>query len=224
MEASVSKTDIPEPYDYTTDTLSALRFQADFDEYYNDSPEPELERLKEDTLYVDDPKETSWYINPVHRSQSQALDLELLATKRPLQASVLRSRMEGSLYPAPQEEIDKTPIESFDVSLFRSAEDEMLSCRTLTALTSPYQYKLAKLRMQRLRIEEERLIQMKALAELERIRGPTPRWYEMKSSGFHVEAKKNNQLLASTGHYNEIMNYRHELLHTLERSQLTDRV
>ena len=132
--------------------------------------------------------------------------------------------MEGSLYPAPQEEIDKTPIESFDVSLFRSAEDEMLSCRTLTALTSPYQYKLAKLRMQRLRIEEERLIQMKALAELERIRGPTPRWYEMKSSGFHVEAKKNNQLLASTGHYNEIMNYRHELLHTLERSQLTDRV
>ena len=186
---------------------------------FEDSPEPELSRLKEDIIYVDKPLETSWYLNPVHRSQSDNVDLARLQTTSPLQASVVKSNMEGSLFPPPQEVIDKTPIEAFDLSVFRNAEDEMLSCRTLTALTSPYQYKLAKLKMERLRLEEERLLQTKAISELERIRGPSPQWYELKTSGFHVEAKKNNQLLASKGHYKEIMDYRHQLLQTLDRSK-----
>lgn len=227
MEASVSKTDIP-PLEYNEtqshiDTLTEQHYQVDADEF-DDRSEPELLRLKEDTLYIDNPEETAWYIHPVHRSQNTQVDLEVLARKSPLQASVLRSNLEGSIYPASQEVIDKIPIESFDVALFRNTEDEMLSCRTLTALTSPYQYKLAKLRMERLKLEEERLLQRKTLLELERIRGPSPRWYEMKTPAFHVEAKKNNQLLASKGHYKEIMDYRHELLSTLERSQMADRL
>ena len=192
-----------------------------FDDF-TEEPEPELHRLKEDTIYIDDPLETSWYLDPVHRPQSQTLDFHELMRKSPLQASVLKSNMEGDIYPTPEEDINKIPIESFDVSLFRNAEEEMLSCRTLTALTSPYQYKLAKLKMERLKLEEERLLHLKTLSELERIRGPTPRWYEMKTSGFHVEAKKNNQMLASKGNCQEIMTYRHELLEALDRSNIKD--
>ena len=186
---------------------------------FEDGPEPELSRLREDIIYVDDPLETSWYLHPVHQSQSTNVDLTHLERTSPLQASVIKSNMDGSLFPTPQEIIDKTPVESFDLSLFRNAEDDMLSCRTLTALTSPYQYKLAKLKMDRLKLEEDRLLHKKALSELERIRGPSPQWYELKTSGFHVEAKKNNQLLASKGHYKEIMDYRHQLVQTLERSK-----
>lgn len=221
LEKSVSKTAITEPLYNDSDSSSEPHYQADTDEF-EDGPEPELTRLKEDTIYVADPEETAWYLNPPHLPQNPQLVLEQLCRKSPLQASVVRSAMEGSLYPVPQEVIDNTPIESFDVSLFRNAEEEMLSCRSLTALASPYQYKLAQLKMERLRIEEERLLQTKALSELERIRGPTPRWYEMKTRGFHIEAKKNNQLLASQGNYKEIMNYRHELLRTLEGFERTD--
>ena len=204
---------------------TASEYSDDVNNYsdFEDGPEPELSRLKEitreETIYVDKPLETSWYLHPVHRFQSTDINLSRLQTTSPLQASVIKSNMDGSLFPIPQEVIDKTPIEAFDLSLFRNAEDEMLSCRTITALASPYQYKLAKLKMERLRLEEERLLQTKALSELERIRGPSPRWYELKTSGFHVEAKKNNQLLASKGHYKEIMDYRHQLLQTLENSK-----
>ena len=42
--------------------------------------------------------------------------------------------------------------------------------------TTPNEYELAKLRMERLRLEEERILEMKRREELERIRGPTPKW------------------------------------------------
>ena len=202
-----------------SDDASDESDNASFHREFEDGPKPELAKLKDSIIYVDNPLETSWYLNPVHQSRSTNIDLSHLERTSPLQASVMKANVEGSLFPTPQEIIDKTPIESFDISLFRSAEDEMLSCRTLTALTSPYQYKLAKLKMERLKLEEDRLLQKKALSELERIRGPSPRWYELKSSSFHVEAKKNNQLLASKGHYKEIMDYRHQLLETLDRSK-----
>ena len=43
-------------------------------------------------------------------------------------------------------------------------------------LSSPYQSELARLRMDRLRIEEEHLLEVKRQEELERIRGPSPKW------------------------------------------------
>ena len=215
LEGSASKMEVEDSGNHSNEQSD----NGGTDEF-DDRPEPELSRLKEDIIYVDDPLETSWYLNPVHRSQETCyIDLGYLERTSPLQASVIRSNMDGSLFPAPQKTIDKTPIEAFDISLFRNAEDEMLSCRTLTALASPYQYKLAKLRMESLKLEEDRLLHKKALTELERIRGPSPHWYEMKTPGFHVEAKKNNQLLASKGHYREIMDYRHQLLQTLENSK-----
>ncbi|XP_043531737.1 uncharacterized protein LOC122540300 isoform X1 [Chiloscyllium plagiosum] len=63
---------------------------------------------------------------------------------------------------------------------------------------SPYQQELSHLRLQRLRVEEEFLLELKRQQELERIRGPQPKWYEMKGSRFHYEAHKNNELIRSS--------------------------
>ena len=41
---------------------------------------------------------------------------------------------------------------------------------------SPYQHELARLRMERLRIEEAHILEVKRKEELERIRGPQPKW------------------------------------------------
>lgn len=46
-----------------------------------------------------------------------------------------------------------------------------------TVVATPYQYELARLKMERLRLEEQRLLTSKREHELERIRGPEPKWY-----------------------------------------------
>ncbi|XP_078281560.1 uncharacterized protein LOC144608104 [Rhinoraja longicauda] len=61
--------------------------------------------------------------------------------------------------------------------------------------TSPYQQELSQLRLQRLRVEEELLLELKRQQELERLRGPQLKWYEMKGPRFHYEAHKNNEVL-----------------------------
>ncbi|OCT72655.1 uncharacterized protein LOC108696555 isoform X1 [Xenopus laevis] len=76
---------------------------------------------------------------------------------------------------------------------------------------SPYQQELARLRLERLRVEEDLLLEIKRQQELERTRGPRPKWYEMKSSQFHYEARKNNELLKSSKEYQSIYDYRQEL-------------
>lgn len=43
-------------------------------------------------------------------------------------------------------------------------------------VSSPYEHELARLRMERLKIEEERLLEMKRQQELEKLRGPLPKW------------------------------------------------
>lgn len=47
---------------------------------------------------------------------------------------------------------------------------------TAALMSSPYQAQLAELRMQRLRMEEAQLLQVKREEELERMRGPIIRW------------------------------------------------
>ncbi|XP_053308200.1 uncharacterized protein LOC128470350 [Spea bombifrons] len=76
---------------------------------------------------------------------------------------------------------------------------------------SPYQQELARLRLERLRVEEELLLEIKRQQELERTRGPKPKWYEMKNSQFHYEARKNNELLKSSKDYQSIYDYRQDL-------------
>ncbi|XP_069803953.1 uncharacterized protein [Dendropsophus ebraccatus] len=76
---------------------------------------------------------------------------------------------------------------------------------------SPYQQELTRLRLERLRVEEELLLEIKRQQELERTRGPKPKWYEMKNSQFHYEARKNNELLKTSKDYQSIFNYRQDL-------------
>ncbi|XP_073512940.1 uncharacterized protein [Phyllobates terribilis] len=76
---------------------------------------------------------------------------------------------------------------------------------------SPYQQELTRLRLERLRVEEELLLEIKRQQELERTRGPKPKWYEMKNSQFHYEAHKNNELLKTSKDYQSIFNYRQDL-------------
>ncbi|XP_071819969.1 uncharacterized protein [Apostichopus japonicus] len=79
-------------------------------------------------------------------------------------------------------------------------------------VATPYQYELAKLKMERLRLEEQRLLKMKRENELERIRGPQPKWYELKTPKFTYEHSKNNKLLRSERDWQDLLNYRSELL------------
>ncbi|KAJ1144890.1 hypothetical protein NDU88_011184 [Pleurodeles waltl] len=76
---------------------------------------------------------------------------------------------------------------------------------------SPYQQELARLRLERLRVEEVLLLELKRQQELERTRGPKPKWYEMKGSQFHYEARKNNDLLRGSSDFQSLYDYRQEL-------------
>ncbi|XP_061457285.1 uncharacterized protein LOC133372540 isoform X2 [Rhineura floridana] len=76
---------------------------------------------------------------------------------------------------------------------------------------SPYQQELARLRLEHLRVEEAWLLELKRQQELERTRGPKPKWYEMRNSQFHYEARKNNELLRNSQDVQSIYNYRQQL-------------
>ena len=51
-------------------------------------------------------------------------------------------------------------------------------------MISPYATDLAELRLSRLRIEEDHLLEAKRLAEIERLRGPSEKWYVYLSYTF----------------------------------------
>ncbi|KAK2181473.1 hypothetical protein NP493_388g02043 [Ridgeia piscesae] len=65
--------------------------------------------------------------------------------------------------------------------------------------------------MERLRIEEEHLLEVKRQEELERIRGPRPKWYMMKSRDFNYELHKNTELLQNKDNWQDLLDYRVEL-------------
>ncbi|KAL8571749.1 hypothetical protein ACOMHN_060834 [Nucella lapillus] len=76
------------------------------------------------------------------------------------------------------------------------------------AIVSPYLDEIAQLRRERLRLEEEHLKELNRLTTLERVRGPKPKWYELKDTQFHFEAGKNNELLRSHDRWNTALKYR----------------
>lgn len=195
---------------------------------FDDSPEEELLRLHgrhsaTDTFLNSSSNSDSWFIKPLHRTTSPPVDIGRIAHRQPLKAAVLKSTLEGNITSNPSENIRKTPIRDFDLSVFRDAENQMLSSRTISALATPYQEDLARLRLDRLRLEEERLLRKKCIDELERIRGPKPKWYELKTPEFHREAKRNNDVLSISGHYQEIMDYREQLLSSIGEEKIATR-
>nr|XP_002122315.1 uncharacterized protein LOC100177264 isoform X1 [Ciona intestinalis] len=97
-----------------------------------------------------------------------------------------------------------------ELSFLRAADQ--IDTRRALVENSPYQQKLAKLRLERLRVEEEYLLQLKRESELERIRGPKPKWYESKGPEFHYECNKNTALHKNRDNWSDTMDYRNHLL------------
>ncbi|KAG8434360.1 hypothetical protein GDO86_012658 [Hymenochirus boettgeri] len=89
---------------------------------------------------------------------------------------------------------------------------------------SAYQQELARLRLEKLKVEEEFLIEIKRQQELERTRGPKPKWYEMKNSQFHYEAHKNNELLRNNKEHQTIFDYRQELSTASQKFQQNQKI
>nr|CAB3261725.1 uncharacterized protein LOC100177264 [Phallusia mammillata] len=94
---------------------------------------------------------------------------------------------------------------------FLEATDQLDTRRALVE-KSPFQQQLSRLRLERLRVEEEYLLQLKRESELERIRGPKPKWYEMKGPQFHYECNKNTSLHKNRDQWGDTMRYRNSLL------------
>ncbi|EDO41087.1 predicted protein [Nematostella vectensis] len=204
-------------YETTAEEFDPRDLSLDLSEF-DDSPDEELMRLRDinyaTNSFLNSSVQSDWFINPVHRSKDPPVNLDRLAQSEPLKASVLKSTAQGNII-SRTDDVRQTPVDEFDMSVFRDAEEHMLSSRTLSGLSTPYRGELAQLKVKGLKLQEERLLKKKCLDELERIRGPKPRWYELKGPDFHREARKNNDLLSQSGHYDEIMQYRNTLLDAL---------
>ncbi|KAK3583885.1 hypothetical protein CHS0354_033658 [Potamilus streckersoni] len=120
-----------------------------------------------------------------------------------------QTRHSKSAKPWRSEKFDST--KEMNKLFFRTAEAPKTGSATVL-MTSPYVSKLAKLRMEKLRIEEDLLLEAKRLEELERIRGPRPSWYESTGPDFHYESRKNTELLKLQKNWQDLMDYREDLL------------
>ncbi|KAF6017845.1 hypothetical protein EB796_023828 [Bugula neritina] len=79
-------------------------------------------------------------------------------------------------------------------------------------MISPYASDLAQLRLSRLKIEEDHLLEAKRLAEIERLRGPQKQWYALKTPDFHYEAHKNNELINNEKRWEKSLDYRKSMM------------
>ncbi|XP_033739934.1 uncharacterized protein LOC117327188 [Pecten maximus] len=105
------------------------------------------------------------------------------------------------------------PFNRSDVDkMFLMSSEAPATALSSKVITSPYQPEIARLRMERLRIEQDRLLEMKRCEEIERIRGPNARWYESKGPDFHYECGKNTEMMKHENHWDELVDYRNSLL------------
>ncbi|KAL4233197.1 hypothetical protein ACF0H5_007881 [Mactra antiquata] len=111
----------------------------------------------------------------------------------------------------------RTPDRSFKGTqdfdkLYLMSKEAPVTGSSSVSMSTPHQLILGKLRMERLKLEEARLLELKRLDELERIRGPKTKWYESCGPDFHYESKKNTQLIRSSNSYQDMLDYREDLL------------
>lgn len=96
--------------------------------------------------------------------------------------------------------------------MFLMSSEAPVTGSSSKVITSPYQSEIARLRMERLRLEEDRILEIKRLEEIEKIRGPNPKWYESKGLEFHYECGKNTEMMKHENHWEDLVNYRNHLL------------
>lgn len=83
---------------------------------------------------------------------------------------------------------------------------------------SPYVDRIARLRLNGLKLEEDILLELKRRQELDRLRGPFPRWYELRTREFHHEAKRNNEMLQRSAEWQDMLDYTKKLIRTSSRA------
>ncbi|RUS69861.1 hypothetical protein EGW08_022376, partial [Elysia chlorotica] len=186
-----------------------------------------------------------WYTKPIHLSEKVriAIDnddmlasryfpvtlgetrtMEMLdnvrpgSSKKPIQSrSRTRSKSVQRAKSAKLEEQARTEeCKRLDEMFLLTAESPFIKTAPIN-FTSPYSDELTQLRLEKLRIEEMQYLELKRQAELERIRGPKPKWYELKSPEFHVEAGKNNELLRNSAQWDDLLRYRESLVNSARR-------
>ena len=77
---------------------------------------------------------------------------------------------------------------------------------------SPYVDWITRLRREGLKLEEDILLELKRQQELERMRGPMPRWYELRTREFHNEAKRNTEMLHRSAEWQDMLEYTKKLM------------
>ncbi|XP_052086710.1 uncharacterized protein LOC127724015 [Mytilus californianus] len=106
----------------------------------------------------------------------------------------------------------KTSYEPDSVnSMYLLGSEAPVTRKSSPLYTSPYVSDLSSLRMERLRIEEDRYLELKRLQELERLRGPHKKWYESTGPDFHYESHKNTEMIKSEKHFDKLLQYKEDL-------------
>ncbi|GFS12747.1 hypothetical protein ElyMa_004866400 [Elysia marginata] len=186
-----------------------------------------------------------WYTKPIHITEKvripmdsddmlanryfpvtlgESHSLEMLDNVRPATCkgqSRSRSRPSNKSNQRPQstspgEQATREERRRLDEMFLLTAESPFMKTAYIS-FTSPYNDELTQLRLDKLRLEEMQYLELKRQAELERIRGPKPKWYELKSPEFHVEAGKNNELLRNSAQWDDLLRYRESLVNATKR-------
>ena len=174
----------------------------------------DIDDIDDDMLREECDTGSAWYLNPLHRPNDLSLPFSEVVKRKPLTAAVIKSVTDGTLRRDCSEDIASLSLEEFDLDLFKETDMEIYrnKIRRSLDLRSPFELELAKLRQEKLKLEEAHLLQMKCKAELEETRGPKPKWYEMKTSQFNTEIRKHNNLLANSDNWRSLIDYRNSLI------------
>lgn len=168
------------------------------------------ERLQERTIRADG----NWFLNPIHRPGASSVPFSELVQEKPLTASVMKAAAEGTLARDYEEDISEISIDEFDMDLFKETDLAIYrnEIKQSLGMRSPFEVELAKLKREKLKLEEAYLLKLRCEAEVEETRGPKPRWYELKTKQFGREHRKYSHLLSQSNNWKDLIEYRNELI------------
>jgi len=198
---------------------------------FNDSAESEEEEEEEAgsrTNWNDMSSHSKWFTDPPHLTdvggrkskheilpdqsliQDYVSTLEKLDNLRTTRAEIeeldddLSAKAELT---AARAELAKSYTSHIEVEDIEVPKPRVWTDPGVASNSTPYRGSLASLRLNALRLEERRLLEIRRLQELERLRGPQKHWYELKTPQFCVEARKNNELLSAKKSWSGMREY-----------------
>lgn len=147
-----------------------------------------------------------WFVDPIHRRTRVDVSPNSSADKVRTK-DIAGEKLRYDNY--------ETKSDFYDSSLdsFRRAEANSIRHKLRAELDqgTPYELELCRLRYEKLKLEEAYLLKLKCEAELERTRGPKPKWYELKTRAFTTEMEKYTNLMKRKNNWQELLDYRNQL-------------